>query len=68
MLEDVGLQPPEHVRAQHVVQLLDLVLLGDVSELLQEALQVAMETRDCEETLYRRTADGNNITSLMVCH
>lgn len=39
MFEDVGLQPPEHVRAQHVVQLLDLVLLRDVGELLQEDLQ-----------------------------
>lgn len=50
MFEDVGLQPPEHVRAQHVVQLLDLVLLRDVGELLQEDLQF--------------TADGNTGESL----
>lgn len=43
MFEDVGLQPPEHVRAQHVVQLLDLVLLRDVGELLQEDLQFAAD-------------------------
>lgn len=41
VLEDVRLQPPEHVGAQQVVKLLDLVLLGDVGKLLQEALQVA---------------------------
>ena len=41
MFEDVGLQPPQHVGPQHVVELLDLVLLGDVRKLLQEALQVA---------------------------
>ena len=40
VLEDVGLQPPQHVGPQQVVELLDLVLLGDVGELLQEALQV----------------------------
>lgn len=44
VLEDVGLQPPEHVWTQHVVQLLDLVLLSNVSKLLQEALQVAADT------------------------
>lgn len=43
VFEDVGLQPPEHVRAQHVVQLLDLVLLRDVGELLQEDLQFATD-------------------------
>lgn len=43
MFEDVGLQPPEHVRTQHVVQLLDLVFLGDVGELLQEDLQFAAQ-------------------------
>ena len=41
MFEDVGLQPPQHVGAQHVVELLDLVLLGDVRKLLQETLQIA---------------------------
>lgn len=44
MFEDVGLQPPEHVRTQHVVQLLDLVLLRDVGELLQEDLQFTANT------------------------
>lgn len=41
VLEDVGLQPPQHVRSQQVVELLDLVLLGDISKLLQETFQVA---------------------------
>jgi len=41
VLEDVGLEPAQHVGPQHVVELLDLVLLGDVRKLLQEALQVA---------------------------
>lgn len=43
VLEDVGLQPPQHVRPQEVVKLLDLVLLGYVSKLFQEALQVTTE-------------------------
>lgn len=38
MLEHIGLQPPQHVRAEHVMQLLDLVLLGNVSKLFQEDL------------------------------
>lgn len=42
VLEDVGLQPPQHVRPQQVVELLDLVLLGDVGEFLQEAFEVAV--------------------------
>lgn len=41
MFEDIGLQPPEHVRAKHVMQFLDLVLLGNVSKLFQEDLQFA---------------------------
>ena len=45
VLEDVGLQPPQHVGPQHVVELLDLVLLGDVRKLLQEAVQVAVGER-----------------------
>ena len=40
VLEDVSLQPPQHVRPQQVMELLDLVLFGDVGELLQEAFQV----------------------------
>lgn len=38
VLEHIGFQPPEHVRAKHVMQLLDLVLLGNVSKLFQEDL------------------------------
>lgn len=49
MFEDVGLQPPEHVRTQHVVQLLDLVLLRDVGELLQEDLQFTANRKDDAE-------------------
>lgn len=41
VLEHVSLEPPQHVRPQQVVQLLDLVFFGDVCKLLQEALQVA---------------------------
>lgn len=33
VLEDVGLQSAQHVRPQQVMELLDLVLLGNVSEL-----------------------------------
>lgn len=51
VLEDVSLQPPEHVRAQQVVELLNLVLLGDVGKLLQEALQVAAQITIEEEEL-----------------
>ena len=55
MFEDVGLQPPQHVGAQHVVELLDLVLFGDVRKLLQETLQIAAGTKQI-----------NNIRSIMV--
>lgn len=44
VLEDVSLQPPQHVRPQEVMKLLDLVLLGDVSKLFQEALKVTVKT------------------------
>lgn len=57
MFEDVGLQPPEHVRAQHVVQLLDLVLLGDVGKLLQEDLQFAAEGRVDDRQLMTKTTE-----------
>lgn len=43
VLEHVGLQPPQHVRPQQVVELLDLVLLGDVGKLLQEAFKVTTQ-------------------------
>lgn len=41
MFEDVSLQPSEHVRAKHVMQFLDLVLLCNVSKFFQEDLQFA---------------------------
>lgn len=44
VLEDVGLQPPQHVRPQKVVELLNLVLFGDVSKLFQEAFEVTEQT------------------------
>ncbi len=40
VLEDISFQPSEHMRAEQVVELLDLVLLRDISELLQETFQV----------------------------
>ena len=40
VLEHVGLETAQHVRAEQVVQSLDLLLLADVAERLQEALQV----------------------------
>lgn len=43
VLEDIGLQPPQHVRPQQVVELLDLVLLRDVSKLFQKALKITAE-------------------------
>lgn len=43
VLEHVCLESPEHVRSQHVVKLLDLVLLGDVGELLQETFKITAE-------------------------
>lgn len=46
VLEHISLEPPQHVRPQQVVQLLDLVFLGDVSKLLQEALQVASSQKE----------------------
>ena len=50
VLEHISLEPPQHVRPQQVVQLLDLVFLGDVSKLLQEALQVAARKK-CNDSL-----------------
>lgn len=38
VLEDISLEPPQHVRPQQIMQLLDLVFFGDVGKLLQEAL------------------------------
>lgn len=43
MFENVGFQPPKHVWSQHVVELLDLVLLGNVCKLFQKPLQVAAQ-------------------------
>lgn len=43
VLEHVCFESPEHVRSQHVVKLLDLVLLGDVGELLQETFKITAE-------------------------
>lgn len=44
VLEDVSLQPPQHVRPQEVMELLNLVLFGDVSELFQEAFEITEQT------------------------
>lgn len=41
VLKHISLEPPQHVRSQQVMQLLNLIFFGDVSKLLQEALQVA---------------------------
>lgn len=41
VLEHVGLEPPKHVWPQQVMQLLDLIFLGNVGKLLQEAFQIA---------------------------
>lgn len=43
VLEDVSLQPSQHVRPQQIVELLDLVLLGNVSKLFQETLKITAE-------------------------
>lgn len=40
VLEDIRLEPPQHVGTQQVMELFDLVLLGDVCKLLQESFQV----------------------------
>ena len=39
-LQHVGLETPQHMGSQKVMQLLDLVLLGDVLKLIQEDLQI----------------------------
>lgn len=44
VLEDVGLQSPQHVRPQKVMELLNLVLFGDVRKLFQEAFEVTEQT------------------------
>lgn len=44
VLEDVGLQSPQHVRTQKVMELLNLVLFGDVRKLFQEAFEVTEQT------------------------
>ena len=41
VFEDVSFETTQHVRSEKVVQPLDLLLLADVAERLQEALQVA---------------------------
>lgn len=41
VFEDISLQPPEHVRAKHVMKFFYLVLLSNVSKLFQEDLQFA---------------------------
>lgn len=51
VLEDVSLQPPQHVRSQQVVELLDLVLLRDVSKLFQKALKITAERERQDEGL-----------------
>lgn len=43
MFEYISLQPPEHVWSQHVVELLDLVLFGNVCKFLKKSFQVAAE-------------------------
>lgn len=43
VLEHVSFESPEHVWSQHVVKLFDLVLLGNVSKLLQETLKITAE-------------------------
>ena len=45
VLEYVGLETTQHVRTEQVVQSLDLLLLADVAERLQEALQVTASKR-----------------------
>lgn len=45
VLEDISFQPSEHVRAKQVMELLDLVLLRDISKLLQEAFQVTEQVK-----------------------
>lgn len=39
-LQHISLQPPQHVRPQHLVQLFDLLLLGDFGELRLEGDEV----------------------------
>lgn len=47
VLEHIGLEPPKHVRPQQVMQLFDLIFLGDVGKFLQEAFQIAaIKSRD----------------------
>lgn len=59
ILEHISLEPPQHVRPQQVVQLLDLVFLGDVSKLLQETLQVAA-TKNWDERQKQETGAGQS--------
>lgn len=59
MFEDVGLQPPEHVGTQHIVQLLDLVFLGDVGKLFQEDLQFAARWNQSQFVEWTKTAGSH---------
>lgn len=43
VLENISFETPQHVWAQHVMQLLDLIFLGNICKLFQEALQVTAE-------------------------
>lgn len=46
VFENISLQPPEHVWSQHVMQLLDLVLFGNVRKLLEKPLQVTAARKE----------------------
>ena len=69
VLEHVGLETAQHVRTEQVVQPLDLLLLADVAERLQEALQVTASKRSARRVRvwnisgHKQFRDGSGISS-----
>lgn len=58
MFEYISLQPPEHVWSQHVMELLDLVLFGNVCKFLKKSFQVAAEIT----SINNASNDSNAVT------
>ena len=71
VLEHVSFQPPEHVGAEQVVELLDLVLLRNVGKLLQEAFQVAAQITghkiQLQTHILTQTISVQTAQSLSIC-
>lgn len=66
MFENISLQPPEHVWSQHVMELLDLVLFGNVCKLLQKSFQIAAERKTRGEKKTPELGESTSVDVLFV--